>query len=92
MHNLVTCTPVLHAVWCEEQHRILQFGIDRLMPYPDVHACRQVLPIPYMLPPAQYTSSDQPWCVDMEYAGLDSLGHTINDPPQSFYGQVQPPD
>jgi len=32
------------------------------------------------------------WCVDMEYSGVDSLGHNINDPVESFYGHVQPPD
>jgi len=50
------------------------------------------MPLPYMLPPRPYTSTDQPWCVDIEYSGVDSLGHNINDPVESFYGHVQPPD
>lgn len=54
--------------------------------------CRLVLPIPYMLPPAPYASSDRPWCVDIDYTGADSLGRQVGDPVQSFYGHVQPPD
>ncbi|KAL0031162.1 hypothetical protein WJX77_006853 [Trebouxia sp. C0004] len=56
---------------------------------------RLIMPIPYMLPPRPYSShmsTDQPWCVDIEYSGVDSLGHNINDPVQGFYGQLQPPD
>ena len=51
-----------------------------------------MMPLPYMLPPRPYMSTDQPWCVDIEYSGVDSLGHNINDPVESFYGHVQPPD
>ena len=50
------------------------------------------MPIPYLLPPKQYVSTDRPWCVDVEYNGVDSLGHTINDPVGSFYGHTQSPD
>ena len=53
---------------------------------------RVILPIPYTLPPASYTSQDRPWCVDIDHSGMDSLGHKIDGPVESFYGHVQPPD
>ena len=51
-----------------------------------------MMPVPYLLPPAPYTANDRPWCVDVGYPGRDSLGRNIDDPVQSFYGRVQPPD
>lgn len=50
------------------------------------------MPIPYLLPPKRYAATDTPWCVDIEYSGVDALGRGINDPVESFYGRVQPPD
>ena len=50
------------------------------------------MPIPYLLPPKRYVSTDTPWCVDVEYNGDDSLGRNIDDPTDSFYGQIQSPD
>ena len=50
------------------------------------------MPIPYSLPPKRYVSTDTPWCADVEYSGVDSLGHNIDDPVDSFYGHTQSPD
>ncbi|KAL3159457.1 hypothetical protein ABBQ38_009882 [Trebouxia sp. C0009 RCD-2024] len=65
-------------------------GGDSSHPGPDT--CRLMMPIPYLLPPKRYAATDTPWCVDIEYSGVDALGRGINDPVESFYGRVQPPD
>ena len=71
-----------------EHSRKSQFGVQPT----DSCTCRLVMPIPYLLPPKRYSSTDVPWCVDVEYCGVDSLGRSIDDPVQSFYGHVQSPD
>lgn len=39
---------------------------------------KQLLPLPFSLPPERYNANDVPWMVDGAFTGLDSLGQPCN--------------
>eukprot|EP00879_Flechtneria_rotunda_P018160 GHRR01019047.1.p1 GENE.GHRR01019047.1~~GHRR01019047.1.p1 ORF type:complete len:271 (+),score=117.73 GHRR01019047.1:2964-3776(+) len=49
------------------------------------------LPVPYRLPPEPYQDGDSPWCCDVDYPGVDTLGYTCQDAPVRNYGNTELP-